>query len=75
MDQLESLVTRAVAASSSQNSFHEAIQHQTSTLAQVVRGSGAIQEENLEREPKINDRSWWLTLESVDVEDNSQTKL
>ena len=75
MDQLESLVTRAVAASSSQNSLHEAIHQQTSTLAQVVRGSGAVQEENLVREPKINDRSWWLTLESVDVEDNSQTKL
>ena len=75
MDQLESLVTRAVAASSSQNSLHEAIHQQTSTLAQVVRGSGAVQEENLEREPRINDRSWWLTLESVDVEDNSQTKL
>ena len=80
MDQLENLVANvatkaAVAASSGQNSFHEAIQHQTSTLAQVVRGSGAIQEENLEREPKINDRSWWLTLESVDVEDNSQNKL
>ena len=68
-------MSRAVAASSSQNSLHEAIHQQTSTLAQVVRGSGAVQEENLEREPKINDRSWWLTLESVDVEDNSQTKL
>ena len=75
MDQLESLVSRAVAASSSQNSLHEAIHQQTSTLAQVVRGSGAVQEQNLVTEPKINDRSWWLTLESVDVEDNSQTKL
>ena len=75
MDQLESLVTRALAASSSQNSLHEAIHLQTSTLAQVVRSSGAVQEQNLVTEPKIHDRSWWLTLESVDIEDNSQTKL
>ena len=75
MDQLESLVTRALAASSSQNSLHEAIHQQTSTLAQVVRSSGAVQEQNLVTEPKIHDRSWWLTLESVDIEDNSQTKL
>ena len=75
MDQLESLVTRALAASSSQNSLHEAIHQQTSTLAQVVRSSGAVQEQNLATEPKIHDRSWWLTLESVDIEDNSQTKL
>ena len=75
MDQLESLVSRAVAASSSQNSLHEAIHQQTSTLAQVVRGSGTVQEQNLVTEPKIHDRSWWLTLESVDIEDNSQTKL
>ena len=78
MDQLESLVTNVaskVAATTGPISFHEAIQHQTSTLAQVVRGSGLGQEENLDREPRIIDRSWWLTLESVDVEDNSQTKL
>ena len=75
MDQLESLVTRALAASSSQNSLHEAIHQQTSTLAQVVRSSGAVQEQTPVAEPKIHDRSWWLTLESVNIEDNSQTKL
>ena len=75
MDQLESLVTRALAASSSQNSLHEAIHLQTSTLAQVVRSSGAVQEQTPVAEPKIHDRSWWLTLESVNIEDNSQTKL
>ena len=75
LDMLENLMTNVATKMTGVGglSLQEAISNQTSALTKAVKGSGT--EEGVELEPKLADSSWWLKIDSYDVEDNSQTKL
>ena len=75
---LERMLTRIVgsfAPGQAQTSFVEAIEKQTESLTTAVKSNAAKQVEEVEKEPVVTDRSWWLVLDNHSVEDNSQNKL